>query len=212
MNGRVPAIVGFALSLGMALALTWFGPGPKATLDQRLVGEALWWGAAAALLVYLLLIERRPLSAAGLRPLHLRDTVAALVGTGVLILGTVVIYLGLFPVLILSISLSHVPNIFEMPWWYRAIMILRIAVVGELLFRAAPIERADTLGPAGKWIGAAVSLAGFIAVTWSGWNPVESIAAAFAGVVLTALYLWKRNAGVNMIARALALGVGYLLR
>ncbi len=208
---RIRTAAGFALSLGAALALSWFEPAPKATLDQRLWSEACWWVAVAALAAYLLLVERRPPSSAGFRPVHGSDAVAALAGLAALVLGTIAIYLGLFPVLILSISMSHVSNILQMPWWYRAIMVLRIAVAGELLFRAYPIERAGDLGPGGRWIGAGLSLIGFIAVTWSGWNPVESIAGAFTAVVLTALYLWRRNAGVNMIVRAVALGAGYLV-
>ncbi|MBV9992518.1 MAG: hypothetical protein JOZ72_14665 [Alphaproteobacteria bacterium] len=211
---RIRAAIGFVLSLGAALALTWTDPGPKATLDQRLWSEALWWGATVAVLAYVLLVERRAPSSIGLRPMSWRDGLIALAGAGLLIFNAIVVYLALFAVLILSISMSHVPNLMQMPRWYRAIMVVRLAVAGEILFRAAPIERAaDALGGggSGKWIGAGLSLAGFVAVTWSGWNPVESIATGFAGAIVTGLYLWRRNAGVNMLARAVALGAGYLL-
>lgn len=208
---RVRTAIGFVLSLGAALALTWWGPGPKATLDQRLWSEALWWGTTVLVTAYVLLVERRPLASLGLKPIGLHDGFIALAGAGLLIFNAVLIYLSLFAVVILSISMSHVPNILQMPLWYRAIMVVRIAVAGELLFRAVPIERAAELGRGGKWIGAGVSLAAFIAVNWSGWDPVSSIVAAFAGVILTVLYAIRRNAGVNMLARAIALGFGYLL-
>jgi hypothetical protein len=208
---RIQLIIGFVLSLGAALALTWWDPGTKGTLDQRLWSEALWWGAAALVAVYVLAIEKQPLSSMGLRPIGLHDALIALAGAGLLIFNAVLIYLTLFAVVILSISLSHVPNILQMPWWYRAIMVVRIAVAGEILFRAVPIEHAAGLGRGGKWIGAGVSLTGFVAINWSGWDPVTSIVTGFAGLIVTALYAIRRNAGVNMLARAIALGFGYLL-
>ncbi len=80
-----------------------------------------------------------------------------------------------------------------------------------MIFRSYAIERiAESAG--NKWIAAAISFATFLAVNWSGWEPVQTIVAGFTGLVLTALYLWRRNAYVNMIARFIAVGAGYLLR
>lgn len=211
MTRRTQILTGIALSLGAALLLSWFGPGPKAPLEERLWSEAAWWGALAVVLLHVRAVEKQPFASIGLRPMNGRETLMALAGAVALMLVVTVITLGLFPLLLLSISMSHVSNLLHMPWWYRAIMVLRMAVAGELLFRSTPIERAAALGPAGKWIGAGLSLAAFVAATWSGWEPVESVAAVFTGLVATALYLWRRNAGVNMLARAIALGAGYLV-
>lgn len=207
----LPIAVGLLASLGAAFALTHWGAPPKAALETRLLAEAAWWGAAAAAVLYALLVERRRPASFGLRMPSWRDLAIA-AGAGALILaGTVFVYLGLFPVLLLSISVSHVPNIFLMPYWYRVAMVVRFAVAGELLFRAFAIERGDALLPVwGKWLAAALSLAAFAAANWFSWSPVESIATFFAGIVLTLLYLWRRNLAVNAIASAIGLGAGYL--
>jgi len=211
MSDRIKAAIGLALSLGAALALTRFGAPPKAALETRLSYEAAWWGAAAVTMLYALIAERKPVASIGLRKPSWRD-IAIGGGAGLLIVaGTIFVYMTLFPVLLLSISMSHIPNIVEMPYWYRLVMVLRIALVGELLFRAYAVERMEELGLSG-WIAGAISLAAFIAANWSGWNPVESITMVFSGAALTGLYMWRRNLYVNMIARFAALGAGYLLR
>jgi membrane protease YdiL (CAAX protease family) len=205
MTRRVHILFGLVLSLGAAAVLTVYGPPPKAALGVRLQDEALWWAAAAALLAYVVLGEKLALSSAGLRRMGVRDWNIALgAGIGIAAL-SVLVYLTLFPVLLLSLSMSHVSNIVGLPWWYRALFVARVAFTQELMFRAYVIERL------GRWIGAAVSLAVVIAATWSGRDPVESIAAAAGAIALTALYLWRRNAAVNMVAHAVAAGLGYLM-
>lgn len=211
MSDRIKAAIGLALSLGAALALTRFGAPPKAALETRLSYDAAWWGAAAVTMLYALIVERKPVASIGLRKPSWRD-IAIGGGTGLLIVaGTVFVYMTLFPVLLLSISISHIPNTMLMPYWYRAAMVLRFAVAGESLFRAFAIEHAAALLPkGGKWLAAALSLAAFIAANWSSWSPVESIATFFGGIVLTALYLWRRNLAVNVTASFIGLGAGYL--
>jgi membrane protease YdiL (CAAX protease family) len=206
----VKGLLGPILSLGAAAALTVFCSAPKAELDVRLRTEALWWAAAVAAVLYLLFVERRTFSSAGIRPVHRQDVAAMLIGT----MGTaglrILIYLALFPVLLLSISLSHVPNTLQMTLWYRALLVVRIAIAGEFLFRAYAIQRMTELG-LNKWIAGLISLAVYALANWSGWAPVESIAAAGSGLALTLLYLWRRNLWVNAVAQGAAVGFGLLL-
>jgi len=202
--------IGLVLSLGAASALTLFGPAPKAELVTRLAGEVMWWSAVAALLLYIAFVERRPFASAGLRaPNRLDLAIAA--GAGIVIAaGTALVYMTLFPVFLLSLSLSHVANLMHMPYWYLVVMVARQAVAEELLFRGYVIERVDELGH-GRRSGAALSFVVYATVHWSSWNPVETVATIFGGAMLTVLYLWRRNIFVNMIARFIVLGVGYLV-
>lgn len=201
---RIRITIGLVLSLGVATVLSVYGPPPKAALEIRLVHEALWWAAVAALSAYVAWGEKLAFSSLGLRRMDAREWILAL-GAGLAVAALfAVVYLSLFPVLLLSLSLSHVDNVMQMPWWYRALFVARVAVTQELMFRAYAIERL------GRWTGAAISLALAIAATWSGWAPVESLATATGAAALTALYLWRRNLGVNMVAHALAAGLGYL--
>ena len=209
---RISSAIGLLGALGAGYALTRFGAPPKAALETRLLYEAAWWGAAAAALVYVLAIERSGPAALGWRTPSWRDLVIGAGAGWVIVILTVLTYLTLFPVLILSISLSHIPNTMLMPAWYRAAMVARMAVAGELLFRAIAIEHGEALMPrGGKWIAAALSLAAFIAANWTSWSPVEAIATFLAGIVLTALYLWRRSLAVNALASAIGFGAGYLL-
>ena len=45
----------------------------------------------------------------------------------------------------------------------------------------------------------------------AGWGAAQLIVAGSGGVVLTALYLWRRNLWVNMLAHWIADGAGFLL-
>jgi hypothetical protein len=208
---RILSAIGLLGALVAAYALTRFGAPPKAVLETRLVYEAAWWGAAVAAVFYVRMIERLSPGAFGARMPSWRDIVIA-AGAGIVIVaGTVAIYMTLFPVLLLSISMSHIPNTMLMPYWYRLAMVARMAVTGELLFRALAVEHGVMVLPrGGKWLAAALSLAAFIAANWTSWSPVEAIATFFGGIVLTALYLWRRNLAVNVIASAIGLGSGYL--
>ncbi|HWA92864.1 MAG TPA: CPBP family intramembrane glutamic endopeptidase [Rhizomicrobium sp.] len=209
MSATLRNLVGLALALGAAVLLTVFGAPPKAELAIRLVHEAGWWCAVGAVLLYHAATWTHPLGSMGLHALGPRDVLIA-AGAGIVLMAAIVlVYLGLFPVVLLSLSLSHTPNILEMPWWYRAVMVARIAVAEELLFRSVAIERMSAL--TSRWIAAALSLAAFVGANWSGWDPVNAILAAVTGALLTVLYLWRRNAGVNIVARAIAAGAGYLL-
>lgn len=207
---RSQIFAGLALSLGTASALTLFGPAPQAELVTRLTGEVMWWGAVAAVLLTIAFVERKPFASAGLRKPDRKELLIAVVAGTAIAAGAIFIFLALFPVLLLSISMSHVSNILRMPYWYIVIMVARIAVAEELLFRGYVIERIEELG-FGRWAGAALSLAVYAAVHWSGWNPVESIATIFIGAMLSALYLWRRNTYVNMIAHFIVTGAGYLV-
>lgn len=210
ISRQVQILFGLVLSLGIATILTIFGAVPKAALGVRLESEAVWWAAAIVLIAYVRLGEKLPFASIGIRPLRSRDAIAAAVGAFGVASATVIAYLALFPVLILSISLSHVPNTLTMPLWYRALLTIRIAVAGEFLFRAYPIERLTELR-LNRWLASAISLAIYIFANWLGWNPVESIATALGGLVLTLLYLWRRSLWVNAIAQGIAVGFGLLL-
>ena len=209
MSRKIQIAIGLLLSLGAASLLT-FHTDVRADLNTRLMTEGLWAIATLVVLAYVALVERLPLSSAGIRPPSWRDVLIG-AGSGVaLMIFTAVIYLSLFPIVLLTISISHTPNTLQMPLWYRFILVTRLAFTDEFLFRSYAIERLDELG-LGKWIAGAISLALYVALHWSSWNPVESIAMAFGGALLTGLYLWRRNVWVNMIARWMAEGAGYLL-
>jgi membrane protease YdiL (CAAX protease family) len=82
-------------------------------------------------------------------------------------------------------------------------LVSRAAVAEEVLFRGYPIERLEQL-TGSRLLAAAISWTAFTVAhhrLW-GWNYL--IEAGFLGVILTFLYLWRRNLPSNMIAHWIA--------
>jgi len=85
------------------------------------------------------------------------------------------------------------------PFWYRFILVSRAAVVEEILFRGYAIERLQEL--TGSILSAAViSWLAFTAMHINSWGVVFLIYPGFHGVILTLLYVWRRNLSSNIIA------------
>ena len=91
-----------------------------------------------------------------------------------------------------------------------AATVIRAGVVEEIIFRGLAIERLAAL-TGSRAMAAIVSGAAFIAVHISGWGYAQLIVVAFGTVIMTVLYLWRRDLGSNMIAHTLTDFVGFLL-
>jgi membrane protease YdiL (CAAX protease family) len=107
-------------------------------------------------------------------------------------------------------NVGEMGRLLNTPFWYRFFLVTTAAVVEETLFRGYPIERI------GEWSGSRI-LAGvitWIAFTYAhlrGWGWAHLIVAGFAGLLLTILFLWRRNLWANMLAHWLTDGAGFLL-
>lgn len=171
--------------------------------------EILWWVLTSGLCAYVLLAEHRPLSSIGLRRPRVLDLVLAVV-TGVLMVGGIVtIYNVVFPLLHLQINMKVAGMLMRTPFWYRVMLVTRAAVAEEMLFRGYPIERLR------EWRGSrllagTVSWAAFTYAHLGSWGAAQLIVAAYGGLLLTVLYLWRRNLWANMIAHWIADGAGFL--
>ena len=62
-----------------------------------------------------------------------------------------------------------------------------------------------------RMLAALVSCAVFTYAHLGNWGAAQLIVAGYGGVVLTALYLWRRNLWANMLAHWIADGAGFLL-
>ncbi len=175
--------------------------------------ELIWWVLVALLVSYVRWVERRPLSSIGFTKPGSRNVLIGVAAGIVLLAGLAGIYLVILPALhfkedpqvtqVMSLMLAK-------PRWWRLILILRGAIAEEILFRGYAIERL-------KELTGSLSIAGILSCTvfalehvgvWS-WGHVIII--AFAGAVLTLLYIWRRNIWVNMIAHFVPDAIGLLL-
>lgn len=175
----------------------------------HLVGyEVIWWILTLSVLFYVRRVELRPLSSIGFQKVSLQDMLAGLGAGIVMIAGFAVIYLSVLPALHLSES-SQVNELMVTPFWWRLISVIRAAIGEEVIFRGFAIER-------GREVFGSLRIAGVLSwivftlehiSTW-GWSHV--LIAGFGGLLLTLLYVWRRNLWINIIAHFVVDGVGLL--
>jgi membrane protease YdiL (CAAX protease family) len=202
--------VGLVLVLGLpALPLSsWAFPGDD--LAERIGREAVWWGLGALTLLWVLLVERLPLSSIGLRRITWK-TVAWGLAAAILMMTTVILsYAVIFPMFGLEMNTAEVGRITHVPLWLQTATMVRAGVVEEIIFRGYAIERLETL-TGSVWAAGIVSAAVFIAVHLGSWGYAQLIVVAFGAATLTVLYSVRRDLPSNMLAHFLTDFVGFML-
>ena len=186
---RVTILIGLALTL--ILPLVPLLPGGRELLSvpglDPLIGrEPFWWTLATIVLLYVLVIERKPLTSIGLRKINWKTIVFGVV-TAAVILGCVgsMIYFG-FPLLHLKQNAGALQKMLSLPYWCRFIIVLRAAVVEEILFRGYGIERLQEL-TGNRFVAGALTLAAFTMAHLSYWGWTQLLIAGAAGLFLTIL-------------------------
>jgi membrane protease YdiL (CAAX protease family) len=172
-------------------------------------GEIFWWGLFVLILVYVAAIERLPFLSIGFRRPRVMDVVWAVVFAVAAVLGIGVIFTVILPALHLSV-VQKLSGIYMAPLWFRILLVTRAAFVEETAFRGYGFERITEL-TGSKWLAALVTLALFTLAHYSGGGWGQVIIAAWGGLVLTVLYVWRRNLWANIICHWLTDGAGFLL-
>jgi len=198
------------LSLGVGLLPLGSWGKAYSGLGALLGGEVLWWVAVVVVLSYVALVERKPFSSIGFRKPSVSTLLIGAVTGVLMVLGVVTIFFVIFPMLHLAANKAQMQSILSTPLWYRVLLVTRAAVAEEVLFRGYPIERIREW-TGNRWIAALISVAAFTYAHLSSWGAPQLIVAGFGGVLLTGLYLWRRNLWANMLAHWIADGAGFLL-
>jgi len=172
-------------------------------------GFAFHWVITGILLVYILLVERQPLSSIGLRLPTWKSFAFGIPVAVILIVGAVVTIYVLFPALHRHVSQAALDNVLHTPWSLRFLRVTRAAVTEEVCYRGYTIERVQEL-TGRKWIAFVVSVAAFTYshLGYFGWAYL--IYVGFGGVVLGLYYLWRRDLTSNIIAHFVADGAELL--
>jgi membrane protease YdiL (CAAX protease family) len=177
---------------------------------KHLVGyEIIWWILVGFVLFFVLRVERRPLSSVGLQEPGIRGVLIAISAGIVILAGLAAIYYVVFPALHISESQS-MNQLLATPYWWRFISVIRAAVGEEVLFRGYGIERLREL-MGSLPLAAVLSCAVFTIEHVGRWGWSHLLIAGFGGVMLTALYLWRRNLWVNVISHFMVDGAAVLL-
>src|SRR5260370_28186107 len=100
-------------------------------------------------------------------------------------------------------------SIVSTPYWYRILLVLRAAVVEEILFRGYLIEKVRQLSK-NTAFAVVVSVTAFTYAHLGGWGPVHLIAVGGGGLVFALLYVWRRDLPSNILAHFLADAAGFL--
>jgi membrane protease YdiL (CAAX protease family) len=198
----VLTIIALLVTLGCAGLLLSRVQNEFASLGHFAAYEIIWWTLIALLLSHVRWVERRPLTSVGFRKPALRDVLIGIAVGIVILAGLAAIYLVLFPALHFKEDpqVTQVMNLMlAKPRWWRFTLIMRGAIAEEILFRGYAIERLHELTGSLK-IAAILSCTVFALEHLGVWSWGHVIIAAFAGAMLSLLYIWRRNLWVNVIA------------
>ncbi len=202
-------VVGLLLALGLPFAHLGDLGRRFSGLGSLVGGDILWWALFVVVLLYVSLVERRPLSSIGYRSPGIKNIVFGLLGAVVAFIGTGVIFQMLLPALHININ-GQLSTVATMPLWFRVLLVTRAAVVEETLFRGYGLERTAEL-TGSTWIAGLITWALFTMAHLSSWGWGQVIIAAFGGLVLTLLYLWRRNIWANILTHWLTDGAAFIL-
>lgn len=204
-TGRVTILIGLTLALLVPLAALIPGgkelmvvPGLGPTLGR----DAFFWALGAVVVLYILVIERRPLSSIGWNGVSWKTfAYGALGAVAVMAFAGAVVVFGL-PLLHLQQNAAALHQMEALPYAVRFAIVLRAGIVEEVLFRGYGIERLREL-TGNKYVAGAITLAFFSLAHLSHWGIAQILVAGAAGFVLTILYLWRRDLATNMVAHFL---------
>jgi membrane protease YdiL (CAAX protease family) len=199
-------------SLVLWLAMQLPMPGalkPGDSARSHLPSEAAFWLMAVVLVIWVVRVERRPLSSIGMVRPTWRSLAWGAAAAFVMVAGLAVIYAVVLPALPAD-GQSTMGHIASVPKWLSLLIVVRAAVFEELCYRGFAIERLGEIFGSGR-LAALVSLAAFTLVHLYGWNWSHLVVVLYAGFVLTALYLWRRDLVANMVAHFLTDITGVLL-
>ena len=205
----VLTVIGLLVTLGFAtIPISKFFD-EFASVRNMIGYELIWWTLVTLVLLFVRYLERRPLTSIGFRKPGIWNILIGIASGLVILAGLVFIYYVVFPALHVSED-QQMSQLVATPYWWRFITVVRAAVAEEIFFRGYAIERLQELTGSVKFAGAfscivfAVEHVGF-------WNWSHILIAGFAGIILTVLYIWRRNLWVNMIAHFVVDGAAFLL-
>lgn len=210
LRTRSLAIAGIILLIALAALpiARWLSPGTD--IPARIGREAVWWGIGAIAIAWVVAVEKLPLASIGLKPPTWRTFAWGIAGALAMIATVMLSYAVIFPAFGLKMNMAAVDAVTKVPIWLMLATMLRAGVVEEIIFRGYAIERLEAL-TGNKWLAATVSALAFIAIHVSGWGFAQLIVVTFGAILLSLLYLWRRDLLCNIIAHTLVDIIGFTL-
>ena len=120
---------------------------PGDSIGALLSREVFWWIFAAVVLTWLAFVERLPLTSIGFRWPTWKTFLFALAGAAA-VLFVMILHMGVI-VRVFHLDtttvLAQQRMILSKPYWFRVLLVLRAAVVEEVVFRGYMIEKVRQL-------------------------------------------------------------------
>ncbi|WP_165371608.1 CPBP family intramembrane glutamic endopeptidase [Pseudolysobacter antarcticus] len=182
---------------------------PGLTVTAQIERETIFWACTVLLVGYILLFERRGLSSIGLYWPNWKSLLFGFAGAIVMMAGIAFIYLVIFPEFGWS-DQSQTAEAENFPFGLLFVVVVRAAVFEEIFYRGFAIERLTEITGL-RWLAGLISVIAFTYAHLDYWGWAHLLVAGFGGLVLTGMYLWRRDLASNMIAHFLTDAVGFLL-
>ncbi len=177
-------------------------------INARVVTEAAIWLYAAIVLAIALFWENRTLVSIGLCKLTFASLAFAIAGAAAMVgAGALAAYF--------VYSLLHQPQhsdaeaaaLVNGSVVYALCIAVRAGVVEEIFFRGLAIEQLTIL-TGYRWLAAFLATAVFVVIHALHFDWIQLIPIAAVSIVLTGLYLWRRDLWANIIAHVAVDGAG----
>jgi membrane protease YdiL (CAAX protease family) len=202
--------------LALALGLPFFGAafaghaqGAFPSTGRLLLGAALHWADAIAIVALVFLVERRGAASIGLAPLRWWTLPLGVACAVLIFLAT-----PLVQVVNHALGLDADPGVVRwllaQPAWLRALLVVTAGVFEEIAFRGYALERLAEL-TGSRRLAAFLTWALFTLCHGPSFGYAHLLPVAFVGALVTALWLWRRDLVVNIVAHAAFDGIGLLL-
>jgi membrane protease YdiL (CAAX protease family) len=172
-------------------------------VPARLATEAAIWAYGALVLAIALVGEPRSLASIGLRrPTILTPLWGLVAAIGLLALGGLASFVTYKVLQAPNHTAAQIEALVRGSLIYGLSMAVRGGVIEEVLYRGLAIEQLTVL-TGQRWLAALIATLVFVAVHMTHFDLVQLIPIAVAGTGLAAIYLWRRNLWINIIAHVL---------
>jgi membrane protease YdiL (CAAX protease family) len=175
--------------------------------DTRIVsGLVTHWVTLAGLAAVIVLWERMSPASIGLRPLRWGTIPAGLLaGVAITFLSSAFV-----SALRFSSDAHYAAYLQSLPFILRLALVVTAGIFEEVLYRGYAIERLTTILRS-QWAAALVTVALFILAHLPVIGFAHLLPVAVVSVLITLLYLWRRDLILNMVAHASIDGIALLV-
>lgn len=205
-------LVGLFVALGLPYVLTLLLGGRSEGLwnpSRVILTIAKEWGVTLILLGIVFFWEHRTLASIGLKRMTGRDALWGVVGFVIGAL-TFIFTLPLVNALGLGTTSEGIAQLAQTPIALRVAIVITAGITEEILFRGYPIERLTEMTGHIGW-GAGVTYIAFVLLHIPFWGLGGTIQIGVWSLVVTALFVWRRNLPACMLMHILNDAYAFIL-